>query len=224
MAYKIAVVSQKGGVGKSTIARMVATEFARMEDDDGGGWEVKLADLDVSQGTSVHWMQRRAENGIRPDVRVESYARVSQAIADAEQFHVMVLDGAPHSSADTLSVAQVADVVVIPTGTALDDLEPSVRLAHELKGKGVPATKIVFGLVRTGDSEAENNEAREYLSLAGYRVAESSLPERVGYRRASDAGQAVTETPFASLNQRAKTFHASLMQQLYEMNKQENAA
>lgn len=221
-AYKIGVVSQKGGVGKSTIARLIATEFARM---DGGTWEVKIADLDVSQGTSFHWMQRRTEAKVQPEIRVEGFTRVEQAIADAEQFHVMVMDGAPHSSADTLKIAQACDVVIIPTGTALDDLQPSVKLAHELKGKGVTAGQIVFGLTRTGDSEAENLEARDYIQMAGYRVAEGSLPERIGYRRASDMGLSASETPYKTLNDRAGEFFKSLMAQLYDEHQaQEGAA
>ena len=46
MALVIGVVSQKGGVGKSTCARLIAREYAY------AGWDVKIADLDVSQGTS----------------------------------------------------------------------------------------------------------------------------------------------------------------------------
>lgn len=219
MGYVIGVVSQKGGVGKSTVARLLATEFARTgpetetETDEEGGesWRVKIADLDVSQGTSFHWMRRRAGNGIAPEIRVEAYARVEQAVRDAADFHVMILDGAPQSSRDTLKVAQASDLVVIPTRTSLDDLEPAVRLAHELKGKGVPASRLCFGLNATGDSEAETQEARAYLTHTGYRVAAGSLPERTGYRRAGDLGLAVSETAYPSLNARARAFAAGLM-------------
>jgi len=221
MAYKIGVISQKGGVGKSTVSRLIASQFATF---DGGSWEIKIADTDVSQGTSFHWMQRRVAAGIEPAIRVESYPRVDQAIKDAEQFDVMVLDGAPHSNKDTLKIALASDVVIIPTGTALDDLDPSVRLAHELKGQGVPAGSIVFGLTRTGDSEPENQEAREYIKTSGYRVAEGSLPERTGYRRASDTGLSVSETPYASLNERAGEFFHSLMAELYKQQKAEEGA
>ena len=53
MGIVIGVVSQKGGVGKSTIARMIAREFAAQD------WRVKIGDLDISQATSFKWRSRR---------------------------------------------------------------------------------------------------------------------------------------------------------------------
>jgi len=37
----IAIASQKGGVGKSTLARLIAREYAQAK------WNVKIADLDI---------------------------------------------------------------------------------------------------------------------------------------------------------------------------------
>nr|WP_307983502.1 ParA family protein [Yersinia pestis] len=45
----ISVVSQKGGVGKSSLARTLAVEFTR------AGWRVLLADTDYGQATSNRW-------------------------------------------------------------------------------------------------------------------------------------------------------------------------
>ena len=44
----------------------------------------------------------------------------------------MVIDGAPHSSKMTKEIAESSDIIIIPTGLSLDDLEPTVLLAHEL--------------------------------------------------------------------------------------------
>ena len=41
MPIKVAIVSQKGGVGKSSIARLIAREFA------DNAWRVTIADMDV---------------------------------------------------------------------------------------------------------------------------------------------------------------------------------
>lgn len=197
MAVLIGVVSQKGGVGKSTLARLVAREYAQ------AGWTVKIADLDVSQGTSFNWQARRLQNRIEPVVAVERFGSVEQALKFQDHYDLLVLDGAPHATAATLKIAEAVNLVVLPTGLSLDDLEPSVLLAHELVKKGVPRKKIAFALCRVGESESEIAEAREYLGQAGYAVLSGTLPEKVAYRRASDEGRALTETRFASLNERS---------------------
>ena len=74
MAIVFGVGSQKGGVGKSTIARLIAAEYAR------NNWEVKIADLDLSQGTSYRWHERRLQSGGEPEIAVEQFSRVPQAL------------------------------------------------------------------------------------------------------------------------------------------------
>jgi chromosome partitioning protein len=70
--------------------------------------------------------------------------------------------------------------------------------------QGVPRGKIVFALCRVGDSIPEIEDARNYLTKAGYEILPGALPEKVAYRRASDEGKALTETRYSSLNQRAE--------------------
>lgn len=204
MAIIIGVVSQKGGVGKSTIARLVAREFAAQ------GWQAKIGDLDISQATSFHWRSRRLHHTIEPDISIEQFGRVDQALKSGAQYDVLVLDGAPHATQATLQIAKVSDLVIIPTGLAVDDLQPGVWLAHELT-KEVPRQKIVFALCRVGNSQAEITEARQYLHDAGYAALEGELPEQVGYRRASDEGRAATETRYPSLNRRAEILAQSIV-------------
>jgi chromosome partitioning protein len=77
MTIYVGVVSQKGGVGKSTVSRLVAREYAQ------AGWDVKIADLDISQGTSIDWKKRREENRLTPEIAVEPFRTVSQALKHA---------------------------------------------------------------------------------------------------------------------------------------------
>lgn len=116
MALIIGVVSQKGGVGKSTIERLIARELAAQD------WEVKIADLDISQATSYHWRARRLQHAMEPDISIEQYGRVDQALKSAEHFDLLVLDGAPHATQATQQIAKASDLVIIPTGLAVDDL------------------------------------------------------------------------------------------------------
>ncbi|WP_040485863.1 ParA family protein [Lutibaculum baratangense] len=198
MAHIIGVVSQKGGVGKSTLTRLVAREFAQQ------GWDVKIADLDVSQGTCVEWGRIRQKNGIAPLIRVESFGRLEPALADAERFDLVIIDGAPHATAMTLDIAPVCDLVVIPTGLSLDDLRPGVVLAHELVRKGIPSDKLVFVLARIGESANAIEDARRFVVQAGYDVAQHELPDRIGYQRAMNGGLAASESAHRTLNEKAE--------------------
>lgn len=213
----IGVVSQKGGVGKSTLARLIAREYAQ------AGWHVKIADLDIQQGTAFSWQARRLQNALEPTVAVERFGTVAQAMQAAGAYDLMVLDGAPHASMGTRQIAKASDLVLLPTGLALDDLEPSVLLAHELRKAGIAASRVAFVLSRVGDSDAELDEARAYIDQGGYHCLKTTLPEKTAYRRASDEGRALTETRFASLKARADALVQEVVD-LVETNNNREAA
>lgn len=213
----IGIVSQKGGVGKSTLARLIAREYAQ------AGWRVKIADLDIQQGTAFSWQARRLQNELEPPVAVERFGTVAQAMQAAGAYDLTVLDGPPHASMGTRQIAESSDLVLLPTGLALDDLEPSVLLAHELRKTGVGAGRIAFVLSRVGDSEAELDEARAYIAQGGYRCLMTTLPEKTAYRRASDEGRALTETRFASLKARADALVQEVVDLLEANGKREAA-
>ena len=122
-------------------------------------------------------------------------------------------------TAGTLRIAQAADLVVLPTGLALVDMEPSVLLAHELLKRSVVKTKLAFALCRVGDSETEIAEARDYITQAGYRVLAGAVPERIAYRRASDEGRTLTETRFPSLTDRADQLVQSIIDLVIRLQK-----
>ena len=211
MAIKINVASQKGGTGKSTLARLIGTAFAAI------GWNSKIADLDTSQGTSFQWRSRRLENKIEPDVPVEQFGQVEKALKIADQYDLLIFDGAPHSTQATRTAALASDLTIIPTGLSRDDLHPSVVLAHDLFKSGTPRERIVFALCRVNDSEAEIREARTYLTQAGYEVLPGALPQRTGYSRASDEGRALTETRHPSLNRHAEEMAQAIVNKIQEL-------
>lgn len=211
MTYIIGIVSQKGGVGKSTLARMLARELA------AGGMSVKIADLDTQQATSYHWSRRRADAGIQPEIRIETFQNVKTALSEASQFDAYILDGAPHASRETKAVAKAADLVVIPTGQAVDDLYPTVLLAHDFRKEGIDTKKVSIALCKISDSEIDVHAARQYLTQAGYRVLDGEIPFRTAYSKASDEGRAVTETAFKTLNQKADKVAQSIVDAVAEL-------
>lgn len=208
MTYVVGFVSQKGGVGKSTLARLLAREVAV------GNMSVKIADMDLKQATSCSWTRRRLENGIDPSIRAETFSNVKLAMREAEGFDVFIFDGAPHANIQTQEIAQVSDLIVIPTGQGLDDLEPAVLLAHDLYKSGVSINKITFALIKVTDSDAEINGAREYLSHTPYRVLDGEIPMKTGFSKALDEGKSPTETPFKSLQDKADKLAQSIIDQV----------
>lgn len=202
-AIRFAVISQKGGCGKSVISRTVATVFQAM------GWPTMLADMDVGQGTSVNWMARREANDLPVfDVLAATNPLMAINAAAERGAECIVFDGAPHATRLTLDVAMLASMNLIPTGLALDDLLPAVQLAQSLQAHGVAPQTIAFVLNHAGDSEREIQEARDYLEAAGFYVVPGALRERTCYRLTLDQGRALTECQWAG----AKDDAAQLMQ------------
>lgn len=192
-ALTIGTISQKGGVGKSTLARVIATEFARNE------FEVQIADLDTSQLTATSWSADRLANDIEPRVYVQGYSKISDVASQLAKFDLIVIDGAPASSRQTLEIARLADYLVMPTKTTLDDLRPQIKLAHELIKSGISRSKIGFVLSMTGKSKAETSSAAEYIEEAGYKCL-GFIPQKDSIGQAHDTGRSANETPFATVN------------------------
>ncbi|QIE44013.1 ParA family protein (plasmid) [Rhodobacteraceae bacterium SC52] len=217
MTYIVGMVSQKGGVGKSTLARMMAREFV------AGGLSTKIADLDTQQQTCTNWAGRRAENGIEPEIQVQSFATIKSALEETARFDALILDGKPNASEQTIEIAKSANLVVIPTGQTIDDLHPGVVLAHSLRKKGIAPDKIAFAMFKTTGSERENAAARDYITEAGYLVLDGEISVSTAYGSASDQGKAITETSFRSLNDRASKLAQSVIDRMVELQERQVA-
>jgi len=213
MTTIIGFVSQKGGVGKSTLSRALVREAAN------SGLKAKIADLDTQQGTSIDWNRIRLNAAIKPIVAAEAFATAAEALKVAALYDLLIIDGPARTSTGTLEIAKVADLIVQPTGASVDDLRPAVREFHALVKEGIPKAKLTFALNRIGTA-AEENEARAYIADAGYSVLDGCLLERPAYRKAQNAGHAVTETSFRGLNDKADALIQALIDKIEEENGQ----
>lgn len=208
MAYVISMVSQKGGAGKSTLARLLARELAH------NGMRVKIADLDTQQTTCTGWASDRAEAHIDPEIQAQPFGNLRTALAEAGRFDAYILDGRPHSSQQTIESARAAHVIIIPTGQTKDDLRPAVQLAHSLVDTGIEPSRIAFALVKTTRSAVEVAAARSYLEQTDYAVLDGDLPISTAYGIAHDAGKTVTETPYRTLNEKAERLAQAIVDRL----------
>ena len=207
MAVTMSFVSQKGGVGKSTLARSVAVEAAK------AGVDVVIADLDIQQGTIQEWAKLRYANGIEPTIRVKPCRTADDALLIGSTVDLLLIDGPARASAGTLVLAQQSDLIVQPTGVSLDDLRPAVVLFHELVNHGIPADRLVMALVRTG-SEAQEVAARTYIEKAGYSVLDGAIADKPAYCDSLNRGEGLTETRHRQLAEKAAEVVAALLVRL----------
>jgi chromosome partitioning protein len=185
MGEVISFVGQKGGTGKSTLARAFAVEAAKAQS------RVLIADLDDAQRTSFEWGQRRAANQHLPAIEVERVPRL-QVFSKADSVDVLVVDAPGWADASTLWLARGSQLTVLPTGASVDDLNPTIRLMHELLQKNIEEWRLALALCRV-HSDAEAAFARDYLRQAKYRALDGELREKRGFADLQNIGQAVTE-------------------------------
>ena len=204
----IACLSQKGGVGKSTLARLMATAYAH------AGYKVKILDFNVKQTTSVDWAARRMAAGITPSVPAQPFSQLTQAVRDVGDANMVVFDGKPDADKTALEIAKYATMVLVPVGVTLDDLLPQARFAKELINGGVDKKRILFALNQVTDSALAISEARDFVTGQGYALAATDIPVRPAYQAAQNAGRAISETTFKTLNERAEALAADIVEAL----------
>lgn len=201
----VAFVSQKGGTGKSTLARALGAIVAH------AGLSVRIADLDPLQNTVLEWEKLRHDSKLAP-IRVEAFDDPTEAIETAVEGELLILDTPAHTDRETLSAMVDADLIVQPSSGSVDDLRPAVLLFNELVGRGVSKERLVTALCRT-TGEREEDVARAYLKAAGYEVLPGSIPEKFGYKEAQNRGAAVSETA-RSLKEHVDTLMAALFKKV----------
>ncbi len=211
MAYIIGILSTKGGVGKSSIARALAVAIS------ASGYRVRLCDLDIAQTTSIDWYKRRLQNGLEPLASVEMFRSVDDAIKNTidiqPRFDAIILDMAGRSSIETFRLASKAHLIIQPSSGTLDDLIPAVKLFHELKARGIAYEKMAFVLNRiTTDFEAQ--QALEYIKRTGYDVLDGIIQDKAGYKSAQNTGRTLQETNFPTLNESANVLIGNIINRL----------
>lgn len=208
MSSIISLISQKGGVGKSGIARLLAVEFSN------AGWSVKIADLDTMQGSATRWKIRRDAAKLQPEIPVEKFATIERALREAEKYDLLIIDGPAHAEKGGLAMARKSQLVLMPTCYGLDDLEAQVEAAYELEANGIERSRIWFIFARTTGSQNEEQTARDYLKRADINVLEPLFAEQPCIRQAHNAGKAASEVSFGVVRERAVALALAVAQGL----------
>lgn len=192
----IACLSQKGGGGKSTLARALSVELTRQK------FNTLLVDLDIQQKTSQEWAERRKEQGIKPLINCQTFAFFDEKLTK-NKYDYLIIDGPARISEGTFKIAKNANLIIQPVRPSLDDLNPAIREFHALIKAGIPKNKLAF-VINAVSSTAEEKATHNYLEKAGYYIFSNSLPEKISYREAQSQGLAISEVKYPRLKEQVK--------------------
>lgn len=132
----LAVLSQKGGVGKSTLAAHIGVEA------ESCGKRTLLIDCDPQASLAAWYKSRRA----RTPLLAEANAHDLPAIIDAakrEALDLAVIDTRPSAESDVKVAAKVADLVLIPLRPSILDLRAIAETVDLVRTIGTPAAFIL---------------------------------------------------------------------------------
>jgi chromosome partitioning protein len=198
-------VGQKGGVGKSTLARVLAVAAAREQH------KVLIGDFDLEQLTCLEWSAMRMRHGIEPDIEARAFKSLKKLRKTVTDFDLVVVDTRGLADELTEDVSKESDVVFLPTGTSMDDLRPTLALARRLAKTRSVSNKIVIVLSKTGRSERLLEQAEATISEAGFDMLNAVWPERDGFQADLDVGRAGSESSNPHLKQAAKEVEMAMM-------------
>jgi chromosome partitioning protein len=179
----IAIVSQKGGVGKSTLAVHLATEA------NAQGQKVLLLDLDP-QGSAMEWASRRGDQP--PDVSGANPASVGKEIerARGEGYDLVVIDTAPHADHAALQAARAADLVAIPCRPSTFDI---AAISATLDLCKLANKQAVVVLNAAPIRSRVITEAEEAIAEKGGKVSPVVIRQRVSFQHCMIDGRTAAE-------------------------------
>ena len=135
----IAVSSQKGGSGKTTITGHLAVEAARQT-----GEPVALVDTDPQGSLSDWWNEREAEDPAFAQATMATLDTDLAALRD-QGFRTVFIDTPPAITGAIQTVVVKSDLVIIPTRPSPHDLRAAGKTVELVERAGKPLVFVVNG-------------------------------------------------------------------------------
>ncbi|MEM7807592.1 MAG: ParA family protein [Planctomycetota bacterium] len=172
-----AVVNQKGGAGKTTLAVHLAVHLVDQ------GRRVGFIDNDPQQ-SAARWL-KRAEPSIDCRSVLDARGLVTTLEELADEYDDVVCDAAPRLNEQTHVLMYFADKILIPTRPTTLDLQATIETkqsidkvaqAREADGRGPIDVHLVLNFVRTVGNL--HKTVREALRAMDYPLARTALGMR----------------------------------------------
>jgi chromosome partitioning protein len=184
----IALVNQKGGAGKSTLAASLAVAAAE------AGEKVAALDLDP-QGSLAAWGENReTANPVVDRVTPEQLGKLAAILSALEKqgFTIVVLDTAGADTTGGNLAMKSSDLCLVPARPSKLDLQATMTTVETVMRLGL---RERFAFVLNQSPPGRNtraSEAAKGLEMFGV-LASPSIMQRADHQDAVAAGQGVTE-------------------------------
>lgn len=183
----IAVLNQKGGSGKTTVATHIARALQL------AGSDVLLVDSDP-QGSARDWAAVREDQPLTV-VGIDR-PTIERDLKNVARKDFVVIDGAPQAADLAVSAIKAANFILIPVQPspydiwATSDLVELVKQRIELTDGKLQAAFVVSRAIKGTRIGAEITDA---LNGYGLPVLESRITQRVSYPGTAAAGSTVLD-------------------------------
>jgi chromosome partitioning protein len=179
----IAIISQKGGVGKTTLATALGVEASL------SGLKTLVLDLDP-QASATFWKDNRVDEALA--VTAIPPARLGHVLNAAEEAKadLAIIDTPPLAKDIAFEAASRADFVLIPTKPAVLDIVAMTRTLELIRAVGRKAAVVLNFCPPTGREIAEAEEA---VAAMGTALCPVRIGSRIAYSRAQQHGQGAQE-------------------------------
>ena len=189
---RIAVLNQKGGVGKTTLATHLAVAFAH------DGQRVLLVDADP-QGSSANWAAARRNNGINDEITCVSLARDTlhhEVGKLSEGYDVVVIDGPARLEGVARAAIVASDVVLLPVRPNPDDIWSAGKAIETCREAAPlrPDLQYAFVVTQKVPNSALGREVNDALKEFYDVEVLAHIGHRVAFPEAYGTGETVLET------------------------------
>ena len=179
----ISILSQKGGVGKTTLAIQLAVAAEQAKHT------AVIIDLDP-QASSSQWKDSRSAE--TPVVVSAQASRLEIVLKTAEQegADIVIIDTAPHSESSSLAAARIADLILVPCRPSIMDLRAISNTIDLARIANKPSAVILNAVSSRGSLAKESILAIEKY---GVQISPIQLGYRAAFINALTYGQAAQE-------------------------------
>ena len=180
---KLVLASQKGGVGKTTLALHLAVAA-----HEAGAGPVVMVDVDPQGSLAAAWNLRKADY---PAMASTTIAELGATLADleADGFKLVVIDTPPAITATISTVLDLADMVVVPTRPSPIDLHSIGATLDLLEHAG---NKPFFFVINSAKPKARLVQ-QTLTALAQHGRVAATIFDRVDFPTAMIDGRTAGE-------------------------------